>query len=107
MNELTLEEFAKACKEKETEIFNTSEVAPSLWNKNNYPTTIIFDRYGSTYSGGIWLAFPCLFDHIPDEVEGDDGECSTFWNSYDKAVGKGNTPQEAFDSLKEIMTRKA
>ena len=105
MKNLTLEEFAKKFAEADA-IFETSEVEASIWCKYYYPTTIIADRYDGTYSNAEWLAFPCLLEQVPKEVDGEDGECMFFWNNYKKIVGKGKTPQEAFDNLKELMTAK-
>ena len=64
-----------------------------------YPMTIIYDRYGGTYSGGEWLAFPLEFHEVPDEVCGCDGECMWFWDYYKGFVGKGRCPEEARDNL--------
>ena len=77
-----------------------------FWNESYYPTTIVIDRYNGCYSGGKWLAFPCFFYDVPEEIEGEDPECSFFWENCNEPVGKGNTPQEAFDNLKEIMKTK-
>lgn len=77
---------------------------PATWFKCDcYPTTIVADRYIGTYSKGKWLAFACDFWDVPDEIEGGDTECELFWIDYDYVVGKGDTPQEAFDNLKEQM----
>ena len=42
----------------------------------------------------------------PEEVDGEDGECMFFWDNYNKIVGKGKNPQEAFENLKKLMTAK-
>lgn len=102
---MTQEEFIKAF-EKAERMFDTSNVAPSIWCNGCYPTTIIKDRYDGTYSDGRWLAFPCLFDKVPPEIEGQDPECRRFWDNYKGIVGKGKTPQEAFDNLKDLMFSK-
>lgn len=74
------------------------------WLQNEYPTTIVADRYGGTYSNGVWLAFP--LDGIPPEVDGGDIECMEFWQNYKDPVGKGNTPDNALDNLRlQIMQR--
>ena len=79
---------------------------PSMWLDGYYPTTIVSDRYNGTYSGGQWLAFACDYWDVPDGVDGGDTECESFWNDNEYAVGRGSTPQEAFDNLKELMTTK-
>lgn len=74
------------------------------WLQNKYPTTIVADRYGGTYSNGGWLAFP--LDEIPPEVDGGDIECMEFWQNYKDPVGKGNTPDNALGDLRlQIMQR--
>ena len=105
MKNLSLEEFTDTFNKME-HLFDGSEVAPTIWCRDCYPTTIVIDRYGGTYSGANWLAFPCLFENVPKSIEGGDGECMDFWDDYKGAVGKGKTPQEAFDNLKEIMFSK-
>ena len=73
------------------------------WLKFRYPLTIVNDRYTGAYSGGIYLAFPLDFNKIPEEVNGEDGECGYFWSNYKEPVGKGATVQEAIDDLVEQM----
>ena len=71
---------------------------------NIYPVTIVMDRYTGTYSGGLWLALQCNADEIPDEIGGDDGDENNFWRAHDDMklpIGKGNTPNEALDDLKQ------
>lgn len=74
------------------------------WLQNKYPTTIVADRYGGTYSNGGWLAFP--LDEIPPEVDGGDIECMEFWQNYKDPVGKGNTPDDALDNLRLQILQK-
>lgn len=73
-----------------------------------YPCTIIMDRYTGAYSGAIWLAFNLYSYDVPKEIEADDGSCHRYWNTHDHLVtpiGKGDTPQEAYDDLlKNIIT---
>lgn len=74
-----------------------------------YPCTIIKDRYNGTYSGGVFTAWNEDCYEIPDEVSGDDTECQDFWysnkikpfNVFGEPlfVGKGRTPQEAYNDL--------
>lgn len=77
----------------------TETTFKQLWLKSYYPTTIICDRYGGTYSSASWLAFPHDSWDIPEEVDGEDVECYLFWQDYDGIVGKGETPQEAMQDL--------
>lgn len=77
--------------------------AIASWNRLKYPVTIVADRYSGLYSRGKWLAFPCEPQDIPAEVFGEDSECADFWATYDKPVGKGNFPDDAFDELEFVM----
>jgi len=79
-----------------------------------YPCTIIKDRYTGVYSKAIWTAWKAdcfrdpFFDSVPEEIDGDDTECDRFWHSYTGIVGKGNTPQEAYEDLrKQVEKEKA
>lgn len=74
-----------------------------IWLEDNYPATIIADRYDGAFSGASWLAFPIDYWDIPDEIDGGDTECYLFWKEYDGIVGKGATPQEAFNNLRKAM----
>lgn len=69
------------------------------WLKDNYPLTIITDRYSGTYSDGYYLAFPLDFDEIPSAVNDSDPECAEFWGDYSEPVGKGSSVQAAIDDL--------
>lgn len=60
-----------------------------------YPLTIILDRYGGVYSGGIYTAWNLDAQHIPWEVRGSDPNCMAFWENFDGIVGLGKTPREA------------
>lgn len=67
---------------------------------NIYPCTITSDRYSGAYSGGCWLAWPVDACYVPSGA--DDGnylECDDFWRTWTKPVGKGDTPQAAYDDL--------
>jgi hypothetical protein len=64
-------------KELQKEKFTIKEDADfSFWLKEEYPTTIVADRYDGSYSGAAWLAFP--FDECPLGVDGGDLECMEF-----------------------------
>lgn len=71
-----------------------------FWLKEEYPTTIVNDRYGGTYSHAAWLAFPIDFYSVPEEIDGEDGECMWFWDKYKEPVGRGATPNEAVADLR-------
>jgi hypothetical protein len=75
-----------------------------------YPVTIIYDRYGGTYSHGKWIAWNEEPQQVPEATTGDDVTCAEFWhnfqqgetqNSHGKPLfcGKGNTPEGAFQFL--------
>ena len=67
---------------------------------SRYPTTIVTARYGGTYEGGSWLAFPCDHEEVPSEAFDDDCTCAAWWASdSSKLVGRGNTPTAAYDDL--------
>lgn len=70
-----------------------------------YPCTIIADRYGGVYSGGKWTAFACDYDFVPPDVDADDVTCGNFWYKNQIPVGLGNTPQQAYEKLKESMKK--
>jgi hypothetical protein len=77
-----------------------------FWNKYHCPLTIVADRYTGAYSGGKFVAYPVEFDEIPPDVDGDDVDCATFWGEeHPWPVGRGETPEEAFQDLKEKMAR--
>jgi hypothetical protein len=65
-----------------------------------YPVTIVLDRYGGTYSGGAWIAWPLLPEDIPGEPTGDDTAAIVFWsNPRIHSCGRGSTPNEALANL--------
>lgn len=70
---------------------------------NGYPCTIIADRYGGTYSGASWTAWPLDEDAIPSEQGNDDMTCMGFWHERVKRapypVGRGSTPNDAHNDL--------
>ena len=70
-----------------------------------YPLTITKDRYSGTYSGGEWLAFPLEASGVPEEIDGDDIECMTFWDEYKGIVGKGGSMEEAIQSLRDNIEK--
>jgi hypothetical protein len=45
------------------------------------PVTITPDRYGGTYAGAAWLAFPCDPRHVPEEPSSGDNAAATWWRA--------------------------
>ena len=74
-----------------------------IWDAVKYPVTIVKDRYAGVNSGGVWLAFPCFPEGIPEEVFGEDFENCEFWESNKEPVGKGRWPNDALDDLEYLM----
>lgn len=69
-----------------------------------YPVTIIDDRYGGCYSGGKYLAFNLEAWDVPKGVSwGGDVDCAGFWadEAPNYVIGKGNTPDRAYQDLVE------
>lgn len=75
--------------------------------EEQYPLTILTDRYNGCYSGAKFLAFPRDHFDIEEEVAGDDGECRHYWDTFDDLVGKGATIQAAVDDLMAKMKQEA
>lgn len=81
---------------------DTSDIR--IWLRAYHPTTIVNDRYGGIYSEAQWLAFPIEHYEVPREADGSDMVCVLFWEEYREPVGKGASPQEAFENLKTVMS---
>lgn len=77
-----------------------------FWLHKQYPLTIINDRYCGRHSGGEYLAFPYTFKDLDKRIDGDDTECSEFWEEYEGIVGRGSTVTEALQDL-DMQMRKA
>lgn len=58
-----------------------------------YPCTISHARYGGTYEGGRWVAYP--YGEIPEDAQGGDPECMAWFEEHGWSVGAGATPDEA------------
>lgn len=69
------------------------------WIKIKYPITVVADRYGGTYTGGKWLAFPLSPEDVPRESSGPDREQMIFLESYHEPYGIGPTPDAAVNQL--------
>lgn len=80
--------------------------------------TICSTRYGGAYEKCGWVAFSCGTDQIEayaQEAFGEDGPCMNWWDDMEKNndiftikmraftddvyIGRGNSPQEAYDAL--------
>lgn len=73
--------------------------------KEKYPCCIIRTRYGGTYEDAPWVAFADEFMSLGD-VDGGDYECQTFFMEYKHPIGRGDTPQKAFDNLVKLCEEK-
>jgi len=85
---------------KEGEMFPCDIVLSDKFGDTSiFPCTIACARYGGTYEGGKWLAFPKDANKLPQDYNSSDISCACFWENYDEFVGKGDSPQEAYDNL--------
>lgn len=78
--------------------------------KDIFPLTIVKDRYNGAYSKAKYLAFNLYADNdiFVEFIGCDDTAEMDFWyNNYHKNfnIGKGNTPQEAYDDLVRIINK--
>ena len=76
------------------------------WWGQEYPCTIVKDRYGGSYSGGKWTAWPLDAEDVPRETEMGDRACEMWWSAARESrvdVGVGVTPDEAFADLLRHM----
>ena len=80
-------------------VFGMEQQTIRIWMGTNHPTTIINDRYNGIYSGALWLAFPLEHYEAPREADGCYRACVSFWDEYREPVGKGGSPEEAFENL--------
>lgn len=94
-----------------------------------WPVTIKPARYGGTYSGARWHAWGLRMTDVPDAAYGSDPECGGFWagvlppekwaagaehfadwvrgsgaSEYSLVVGRGSTPNEAYEKLKRTVS---
>lgn len=61
----------------------------------NYPFILTQDRYGGTYSGGIWLAsFGVFMEEYERGPRGDDGDAVSYW-ANPGLICAGKTPAHA------------
>lgn len=78
---------------------------------STYPVTLVPARYGGSYEGAQWLAFPCY----PHEVhvkcpayDDSDVECAAFWDEVRAdpltwLIGRGQTLEDAYYNLIDMM----
>jgi hypothetical protein len=65
-----------------------------------HPVTIVDDRYGGTYSGGRWCAFPSNPQDVPPDPSWDDSSAAGWWaDAEGLPVGRGDTPDLAYADL--------
>lgn len=78
-------------------------------NRDIHPLIIHHNRYGKNYGGDKFIAFNLDIDNFPEEIHGSKSEQKAFWKSIEKEgkylVGKGSTPQEAFNELYEKIKK--
>lgn len=69
------------------------------WLENQWPVTIICDRFSGAYSNGLYWAMPVLHDQIPEDPFVDGSVADEFWVRVDNnevwPVGAGATPNDA------------
>lgn len=99
--DITVKQVEKVREQHPEWYFGVTEYFKALFGDPLYPLTIVSDRYGGGYSGGLFTAWLLDWTVVPDEIDGCDPECNTFWNNYQGLVGKGRTPQEAYDDLRK------
>ncbi len=66
-----------------------------------YPCVVAPTRYGGTYEGGLWAAFKARA--IPDDADGSDIECASWWAAPTCLVGVGGSPNEAYRALVKVV----
>lgn len=64
-----------------------------------YPCAIIPARYGGTYEGVRWLAFPLHHEDIPRDAVGSDVPCAEWHADPTVVLGGGDTPNAALTAL--------
>lgn len=86
-------------------------IRPHIW-----PVTLVPARYGGAYEGGLqnarWLAFPVaphtLLEESWKDWEGDDLACMAWWDAAaGYPIGRGVSPQAAYDNLLDLACSKA
>jgi hypothetical protein len=70
-----------------------------FWISDQWPLTVVMDRYGGCYSGGRYTAWPLNYDEMPEAPSSDDVSCAHFWDVNQEFVGIGNSMEEAVRDL--------
>ena len=83
-----------------------TEKEKEMFLEDRYPLTITADRFGGTYSGGRYLAFPLEPRDMPEGASAEDVACAMFWSRYREPVGRGNTPGAALQDLLRAVARR-
>jgi len=76
-----------------------------FWLDHQYPCTVTKDRYTGAYSNGTWTAWPLEAEEVPDGPWGCDITAMDFWDSYEKPVGRAETPELALHSLRQMVQK--
>lgn len=95
-------ELSRQCDIRVGDKLYLSEWELAFWAKEEYPVTIIHDRYGGSYSGALYTAWPFDFWKLPkNTIDGSDIPCMDFWSDADSSlIGKGRSPQTAMNDLR-------
>jgi hypothetical protein len=79
-------------------------IAADSLDRELSPVTIVMARYGGTFEGGQWLAFPISPEDLVDsDYAADDISCMLFFESCEERqlpIGRGSTPNEARADLR-------
>lgn len=73
---------------------------------DSFQVTIVRARYGGVYEPGRWLAFNTHPAALPAEWDADDLTASAYFDEHAQEVGGGDTPDEAYQSLRAIVRRR-
>ena len=75
------------------------------YSRHIYPLTIVRDRYSGVYSGGVFTAWHCDAEYIPEGISADDIGCDECWRDirndreWKNQIGFGDTIEEAIADL--------
>ncbi len=64
-----------------------------------YPCVVIATRYSGFYEGGLWAAFHCYPEEVPEAAIGGDVECVEWWLQPTVTVAVGASPDQAVAAL--------
>ena len=68
-----------------------------------WPCVVVMSRYAGTYSGARWVAFNSY--DVPAGALGGDVWCSEFFADYSGPIGRGDTPNDAYVSLRAALEK--